>query len=68
MAKCKFGKVKFGDRKGKCRTRKVSGAAAKHRKARKLTGAAKYARACQGNTGSAFKACMKHALNGLRRR
>jgi hypothetical protein len=32
---------------------------------RKLTGAAKFAKQCKGNTGSAFKACMRHALNGL---
>lgn len=77
MARCKFGKVKFGDRKGKCRTRKVSGAAAKHRKARKLTGAAARAKECAGKKGGFFRQCIRgivapgptaSSLYGMRRR
>lgn len=56
---CKFGKVKSGARKGMCRKSKP---AAK----RKLFGAARKARACRGNKGSAFKACMSSALSGYR--
>jgi hypothetical protein len=63
---CKYGKVKSGARKGKCKlgTRaKVAG-----KRGRRLTGAARYAKQCKGNKGAAFKSCMSHALDGLRRR
>jgi hypothetical protein len=56
---CKFGKFKSGARKGMCRKTKAT--------KRKLFGAAHYAKQCKGNKGSAFKACMRHALNGMRR-
>lgn len=56
---CKFGKVKSGPRKGMCRKSKPA--------KRKLHGAARKARACKGNKGSAFKACMSSALSGYRR-
>lgn len=46
---CKFGKVKSGARKGRCRKTRVSGGALK-------------ARRCKGNKGSAFKACMRSAF------
>lgn len=72
--RCKFGKVKTGARKGMCRTRKVSGAAAKRRK---LSGAAARAKHCKGKRGGFFAACMRgieapgpsaSSLYGMRRR
>lgn len=63
---CKFGKVKSGPRKGKCRKHKV---AARHK--RPVTGAAAKAQRCKGNKGADFKACMSsslHGLGGMRRR
>lgn len=77
MAKCKFGKVKSGDRKGKCRTRPLTGAAAKRVKGRKLTGAAARARECAGKKGGFFRQCIRgivapgptaSSLYGVRRR
>lgn len=69
MARCKYGKVSRGPRKGSCRTRRVTKAKSSTKKRtstrRKLSGAAKFAKQCKGNSGSAFKACMRHALNGL---
>ena len=77
--RCKNGKVKSGPRKGRCRMRKLSGAAAK-KSSRPLTGAAKRAKECKGRKGAEFRACLTTRgdkskatgtgmyLNGMRRR
>ena len=68
-SRCKFGKVSRVPRKGRCRTRRKTSTKKTARRTtsrrRKLSGAAKWAKQCKGNKGSAFKACMRHALNGL---
>ena len=53
MRVCKLGKVKSGPRKGRCRKTAVSGAA-------------KAARACKGNKGQSFRACIRYTTGGVK--
>lgn len=47
MPKCKYGKVKSGPRKGRCRKRKLSGAAARRRKGSKRRATASAGKRCR---------------------
>ena len=49
---CSLGKVKSGPRKGRCRKHAVAGAA-------------KAARACKGNKGESFRACIRFTTGAV---
>lgn len=56
---CKYGRVKSGPRKGRCRTRRLSGAASRRGRSRNP---------CRGETGVFYRQCMQRVSMARARR